>query len=252
MLQPIASTANPSKTCGARVFRPIDPPQSKYVKNLANANPIPFDPSIIQYIILSGFPSVNLSLTIHGRCFMSWQRGENAFLERVGALATRVGARGAGTKSETCSPVDVGGQKSNYQHQIVDRDIRKTMVFMKILDVIIEMGSSKACMLSILGDGGVAVLHPNHPNYPTELFGQKSNYRHQIVDRDIRKTMVFMRILYIITEMESSKTCMLSILGDGGVAVLHPNHPNYPTELFDDKLIVRSSSEASNMKIRRR
>ena len=37
-------------------------------------------------------------------------------------------------------------------------------------------------------------------------------------------TMVFMRILDIITEMESSKTCMLSILGDGGVTVIQPNH----------------------------
>ena len=115
MLQSIASTANPSEACNAGAYSaPIDPPQSKYVKTLPNSNSIPFDPSIIQSIILSDFPSVNVSLTIHGRCFMSWQRGENVFWGRVGALTTHVGARGVGTKCETCRPVDVGDQKSNY------------------------------------------------------------------------------------------------------------------------------------------
>ena len=142
-------------------------------------------------------------------------------------------------------PTDLFGQKSNnryvYQYQIDDRDITKTMVFMRNLDINTEMESSQTCMWSILGDGGVAVVHSNHPNYAAELFGQKSNnrYQYQIDDRDITKTMVFMRNLDIITEMESSQTCMWSILGDGGVAVVHSNHPNYPAEMFDNSSLQR-------------
>ena len=246
MLQSIPSTANSSEACIAG-FRsaPIDPPQSKYIQILANANSIPFDPSIIQSIILSCYPFRNLPATNHGRCFTSWQQVGYAFWELEDSLTTRDDAWGAGTKSETCRPVDVGIQKSNYRHQIVDRDITKTMVFMRNLDIITEMESSQTCMWSILGDGGVAVLHSNHSNYPTDLFGQKSNDRHQIDDRDIRKTMVFMRDLDIITEIESSQTCMWSILGDGGVAVVHSNHSNYPAELCDDQLMDRASIEVN-------
>jgi hypothetical protein len=48
------------------------------------------------------------------------------------------------------------------------------------------------------------------------------------------------RILDIITEMDSSKTCMLFILGDGGVVVVHSNHPNYPTVQFGEQSLRRS------------
>jgi hypothetical protein len=182
MMQSIASTKKPSKTCNADIHSlPIDPPQSKYIQTLANHNPIPFDPTIIQSI-----PSLNLPATTHGRCFTPWQQVGYAFWELEDSLATLVDARGAGTNSETCRPVDVGDQKSNNRYRIDDRDIRKTMVFMKILDIITEMESNKTCMLSILGDGGVTVLHPNHPNYPTDLFGEKSMGRSS---SEVNKTM---------------------------------------------------------------
>ena len=175
MIQSIPATENPSETCSTDVSTfPIDPPQSKYIKNIPNHNRIPFDAAFIQSKMWgSSYPEVPAT-TIHCRCSMSWQRVGNVFWGLANTLNGKsVDARGAGTKSETHRPVDVGGQKSNNRPQI-DRDIRKTMVFMKILDIITEMESSKTCMLSILGDGGVTVIHPNHPNYPTVQFGEQS------------------------------------------------------------------------------
>ena len=165
MLQPTASTRNPSEECNAGAHSvPTDPPKNKYIKIFPNSNSIPFNPSIIQSIILLGYPFPNVP-TIHGRCFMSRQRVGDVFWGVADALnRTCVDARGAGTKNETLRPVDVDVQKSNNRPQIDERDIRKTMVFMRILDIITEMESSKTCMLSILGDGGAVVVHSNHSN----------------------------------------------------------------------------------------
>ena len=174
MIQPIPATKNPSETCSTDVSTfPIDPPQNLYIKNIPNHNRIPFDAAFIQSKMWgSSYPEAS---TIRCRCSISWQRVGDVFWGLANTFPTRVDAHGAGTKNETHRPVDVGVQKWNNQHPNDDRDtIRKTKVFMKILDIITEMESSKTCMLSILGDGGVTVIHPNHPNYPTNLFGEQS------------------------------------------------------------------------------
>ena len=162
----IASTKRPSETCSTDVS--IDASAMEYMHIFPNAISIPLNASIIQHLV-SPFPDG--PATSHKRCYNSWQRVGNAFWELTNALhhRTHVGAWGAETKSDPRRPVDVRIQKSNNRPQI-DRDIRKTLVFMRILDIITEMESSKTCMLSILGDGGVTVLHPNHPNYPFATF----------------------------------------------------------------------------------
>ena len=174
MLQFIESTTNPFEQCNTDASNIIiDQPKSKYLKIFPNHITIPFDAAIILSIIISH--PFDVPVTIHGRS-MSWQQIENALWELLDALNTRVDACDAGTKSDARRPVDVHIQKSNNRHQIIDRDIRKTMIFMRILDIIKEMERTSMCNLSILGDGGVVVLHSNHPNYPTERSRTLNSY----------------------------------------------------------------------------
>ena len=174
MLQFIESTTNPFEQCNTDASNIIiDQPKSKYLKIFPNHITIPFDAAIILSIIMSH--PFDVPVTIHGRS-MSWQQIENALWELLDALNTRVDACDAGTKSDARRPVDVHIQKSNNRHQIIDRDIRKTMIFRRILDIIKEMERTSMCNLSILGDGGVVVLHSNHPNYPTERSRTLNSY----------------------------------------------------------------------------
>ena len=167
------NTANPFEQCNTDASNKIIDQPKRYLKIFPNHITIPFDAAIILSIIMSH--PFDVPATIHGPS-MSWQQIENALWELVDTLNTRVGACDAGTKSDARHPVDVHIQKSNNRHQIIDRDIRKTMIFMRILDIIKEMERTSMCDLSILGDGGVVVLHSNHPNYPTERSRTLNSY----------------------------------------------------------------------------